>query len=147
MVTPRRVATREAIATETMPNRARLNASFTSCIPIELATIAAQVMRCKYGTSSVRLPPAARRPPRYIHHRSVYEDENAVDVIRRDRRGIGHLGRVGSEGADGKGTARLAPRARPQRRAHQGLRQRDESALGVSASRRAHEGDGRALPG
>ena len=46
-----------------------------------------------------------------------------------------------------KGLRRPAARARPQRRAHQGLRQRHEGAVGIPASRRPHRRDGRGLPG
>ena len=54
---------------------------------------------------------------------------------------------MGGEGAYRKRAARPAARARAQRRAHQGLRQRDERPLGISAPRRPHDGDGRSLPG
>ncbi len=72
---------------------------------------------------------------------------DASCAIRRDCRRIGHLRRMGRQGAHREGPARPAARARPQRRAHQGLRQRDQGAVGVPAPRRTHESDGRAVPG
>ena len=66
---------------------------------------------------------------------------------RRDRRRVRHLRRLGGQGAHRKGLRRPAARARQEHRAHQGLRERHEGALGIPPSRRTHEGDGRALPG
>src|SRR6185369_4483553 len=72
---------------------------------------------------------------------------NAVNELRRDRRRLRDIRRMGGERARREGAARAAARTRAQRRAHQGLRQRDESAVAIPASRRQDGGDGGSLSG
>ncbi len=75
------------------------------------------------------------------------EVSDAVCELRRDRGRLRHIRRLGGKGAHGEGTARPAPGARPQCRAHQGLRQRHEGAVGIPAPRRSNVRDGRGVPG
>ena len=60
--------------------------------------------------------------------------------------GSGISGGLGRQGAHRARPARAAARARQERRARQGLHERAQGALGVSASRRPHARDGRRLP-
>src|SRR4051794_20831140 len=52
---------------------------------------------------------------------------------------------MGRQGTNRKGTARPDARARQEHRAHQGLRERLQGAVAVSASRRTHAFDGRGI--